>query len=158
MKLLDLLNGIQQLNKAVLTGNLDQQIAEDSIRQIQRDGADNPYFVIMNDPHLTPAQKDEHLEAYRNRDMWKDFIVNVLSYGVAGLIIAACLSMAEAVVDRNIPAMIINGSMGATLGLLGGVIIALFVERLYHALGGSDGQLTTKHQILARRSPTACWG
>src|SRR5699024_9939279 len=68
----------------------------------------------------------------------------------SGLLIAMCLSMAEAVVSRNTPSMVINGSVGPTLGLMGGVAVALFVERLYHALLGTDMSISGGRQIMAR--------
>jgi hypothetical protein len=155
---LELLSNIQEINHAAMSGKLTTLETDLALKEIMRAGRDNPYFVVMNNPQLTMEEKEQQLDTYRSRDMWKDFIVNVLAYGVAGLVIAACLSMAEAVIDRNIPAMVINGSMGATLGLLGGVIVALFVERLYHKLGGVEGQLTSAKQVFARTITYAVLG
>ncbi len=146
---LELMSNMQDITKAALAGKLTTLEADLALKELVRAGRDNPYFVISNNAQLTKEEKDHQLSAYSNRDQWKDFIVNVLSFGVAGLIIAAFLSMAEAVVDRNIPAVVINGSMGATLGLLGGVIVALFVDRLYHALAGAEGKITPASHIFA---------
>jgi hypothetical protein len=152
---LELMSNIQEINKAALAGKLTSIETDLALKEILRAGEDNPYFVVMSNPQYSMEEKEQRLSAYRNKDLWKDFIVNVLSYGIAGLIIATCLSMAEAVVDRNIPAMVINGSMGATLGLLGGVLVALFVDRLYRVLAGPEGKITPASHVFAS---AVTWG
>ena len=71
-----------------------------------------------------------------SRDRKKEFISNVLAYGVTGMLIAILLSIAEPAVSRNVPSSIINGSVGATMGLVGGIVVALFIDQLYKSLGG----------------------
>ena len=54
--------------------------------------------------------------------------------------IAVFLAIAGPVTDRNLAGIVVNGSVGAALGLLGGIIVSLFVDKLYVALGGgADG-------------------
>ncbi|HEX8911311.1 MAG TPA: FHA domain-containing protein, partial [Humisphaera sp.] len=60
------------------------------------------------------------------------FIANLLAYGVRGLIIGCLLAIAVPLTENNIPATIINGSVGAALGLAGGVAAA-FVTQLIEA-------------------------
>src|SRR5438067_2317690 len=79
---------------------------------------------------------------------WKEFISSVLVFGVSRMLIASALSMAESVVSRNFPLAIVSGSIGATIGIVGGIVVALFAERMHRLLGGSDGSITSAHQIL----------
>ncbi len=60
----------------------------------------------------------------------------MLAYGVCGLWIAACLAVAEPLIGRNFPSVLVNGSVAALLGLLGGLVAALFVDGVHHAAGG----------------------
>jgi len=41
-------------------------------------------------------------------------------------------------VDRNLHAMVISGSVGAALGLVGGLAASLVVDRIYRVLGGAE--------------------
>ena len=115
-----------------------------------REGRRNPYFAIDADESLSLAEKEARKNVVALRDRRKEFISNVLAYGVTGMLIAILLSVAEPAVSRNVPSAIINGSVGATMGLVGGVCVALFIEQMYKALGGQDGLITSGRQMLAR--------
>jgi hypothetical protein len=128
------------------------------VEQLARDGRNNPYFVIYSDAHLTNDEKATLTSRVEARDRRKEFISNVLAYGVTGMLIAIMLSIAEPAVSRNVPSAIVNGSVGATMGLLGGICVALFVERMYKALGGQDGMITSSQQIMARVAQWAVVG
>jgi type III secretion system (T3SS) inner membrane Yop/YscD-like protein len=66
------------------------------------------------------------------------------------MLIALSLSIAEPLIDHNYHGVAVNGAVGAMLGLFGGVIVSLFVDRLHHALGGSDAaDLNTVRQSIA---------
>lgn len=120
------------------------------VNQRAFDGRNNKYFVIYADDTLTNQQKEQLTVQVANRDRKKEFISNVLAFGVCGMLIAMFLSIAEPAVSRNIPSAIVNGSVGATLGLIGGVVVSLFVEQMYRAMGGQDGLITSGRQIIAR--------
>ena len=92
------------------------------------------------------------------RDRRKEFISNVLAYGVTGMLIAILLSIAEPAVSRNIPSSIINGSVGATMGLVGGIVVAMFIEQMYKALGGQDGLITSGRNFAMTLSFSFCSG
>jgi hypothetical protein len=59
------------------------------------------------------------------------------------------------VLGRNWRAAVINGSVGILLGMIGGVVVSLFIGRLYHLLGGGDLDGSFAVQMRAR---TLCWG
>jgi hypothetical protein len=153
-----MMDGVKDIRRDADAGKITPQERASLIDQLARDGRKNPYFTIYVDERLSNAEKDARIAQVAQRDTWKEFISNVLAFGVCGMVIAIALSIAEPLVSRNIPSTIINGSVGATLGLLGGVAVALFVERLYHALGGQDGSITTANQIIARIAQWAVVG
>jgi hypothetical protein len=61
----------------------------------------------------------------------KDLVTNLLSFGLSGMLIAICLSIAEPLVDRNYSGAMVNGFVAATCGLIGGACVSLFAKRLY---------------------------
>src|SRR5438094_979019 len=67
-----------------------------------RDGRNNPYFVIYSDERLSNEQKAALTARVEARDRRKEFISNVLAYGVTGMLIAILLSIAEPAVSRNV--------------------------------------------------------
>ncbi len=106
--------------------------------------------MVYLDERLNDAQKKLRIDAIEARNRGRAFISNVLAFGVSGMLIALALSIADPLVSRNIPSAIVNGSVGATLGIIGGIVVALFAEKMYHALGGQDGSITTGRQVFAR--------
>lgn len=133
-------------------GRIPEPQFDAAIRRLERTGADNPYFRIARDPKLTDDERRQAIAALDSQNAWADFIANVLFYSVAGMMIATCLAMADAVVERNAQRAIIYGSVGAILGLAGGVVVSLFVDRLYFFLvgGGLEGLVDTQRAMLAR--------
>jgi hypothetical protein len=74
------------------------------------------------------------------------------------MFLALCLGIGEPLSERNLPRAVRNGALGAMLGLIGGISVSLFVDRVYRAAGGggtADVQQFTIRDVLAR----ACaWG
>lgn len=128
-----------------------------AVAELYRAGYSNPYFRTLVNPNLSSQQKQSEIKQLRGADAWREFFANMVAYGVCGMLIALALSIAEPAVDRNVQAMVINGSVGATLGLLGGMVVALFVDRLYRKMGGGgfEGQISSAQQIIAR---SVTWG
>jgi hypothetical protein len=146
----ELMQGVQEVRQAANAGKISPEEKVAMLDQLARDGRHNDYFMIYLDQRLSDTQKEQRTKLIAARDAWKEFISDVLVFGVSGMLIAGALSIAEPAVERNWPSCIINGSVGATLGIVGGIIVALFAERLYHLLGGSDGSINSARQILAR--------
>jgi hypothetical protein len=140
----------------------DARLSDDEkagyLKDLEVTAGTNPYYAVYSNAVLTEQQKQDRIEQIAARDAWKEFISNVLAFGVSGMIIALMLSIADPVVSRNVPSTIINGSVGATLGLIGGVVVALFVEKLYTALAGDEGSITFGRQVLARMAQWAVVG
>jgi hypothetical protein len=116
----------------------------------------NQYFNIMTDQNMAQNLKDERLAQLGSRDRYKALIANILSYGVSGVMIGVLLAIAAPATERNLAGVVVNGSVGAALGLAGGIIVSLFVDKLYLVLGGgTDERLDSVRQIVAR---SVTWG
>ena len=116
------------------TGQITDAEANSMLRIYAREGRDNPYYRILMDNRLSGAERDRLI----SREQWKQFFYNSLFYGICGLAIAMCLSMAESVVSRNVQGMIVFGSVGALAGLLGGIAVSLFIHQMDRAIRTSS--------------------
>ena len=144
----ELLRVMDNVRKAKEAGRVTAAEAMASADAIRWEGRRNPHFLLAANPDLTLAER-RAVETQIRRDDLKVFIANVLSYGVCGVLIAVCLAGAEPAVERNWPGVVINGSVGACAGLLGGIVVALFVERLYAAFAGGE-HVSPARQVVAR--------
>jgi Inner membrane component of T3SS, cytoplasmic domain len=145
---------IGDLTHRAEVGQMSPADADSTIETLRTAYSSNPYFTILSDPALSNDQRDTKIKDLDNREELKNFIANLLSFGLCGMLIAACLSIAEPVVDRNARGSLINGMAGAALGIVGGVVVSLFVEQLFNALGG-EGRGVSYQQVMAR---SVTWG
>jgi hypothetical protein len=152
----EMVKGIRELTLGVDVKLLspEQQAA---VREMERVGRRNPYFEVFTNDKLTAEEKVQRRDDLRRQDEWRVYLANVMAYGVYGLLLALALSIAEPATDRNLQGVVINGSVGATLGLVGGAVVALFAENLYRTLvgGGLEGDANSARQIIAR---SITWG
>lgn len=125
---------ISSVTTAQKTGRLSPGEADASVQEIVHEHSSNPYINIYMDAHLSNSEKDARIRELDDRQALMSFIANLVSYGLCGMLIATALAVAEPVVDRNLQGALVNGSVGAALGLVGGVIVSLFVDKLYNAL------------------------
>lgn len=153
-----LVTSYEQFERQAKDGLATPQLLEAQLRGLRRDGRDNDYFQLylrhrrndVTDKQFADQQKD-----LTERDDWKNFIANLLFYGVAGMMIAASLGMAESVVERNMAGAMIQGSVGAAVGLAGGLVVSFFDDRIYNAIAGPGGTTDSWRLLLAR---AAQWG
>ena len=75
--------------------------------------------------------------------------LSIIWFIILGIFVSVGLSIAEGVVSRNLSSVLKNGVLGAFLGGLGGLIVSLFINRLYNALQGDTTSLSFQ-QIFAR--------
>lgn len=130
--------------------------ARASLRAVARQGENNPYYQLATNTEITPEERTVLMARLDEQEAWAQFIANVLFYSVAGMTIATCLAIADAVVERNTRAAIINGSVGAALGLVGGIVVSLLVDQIYTAVVGEfGGAVEPRRQMMAR---AASWG
>lgn len=149
------LRHIEFLRDQHLLSDADAEATLAATRQRVRN---NPYFAILSDPHLSFEQQTQRLNQVGHRASLKRFALNVVAFGLSGMLLALCLGIAEPLTERNMPALVRNGALGAGLGLLGGVVVSLFVDRLYQTLAGSqngDSTNFTFRNVIARM---LAWG
>lgn len=146
-----LISAYQEIQRDATYGRWSPDRAEQALEQLRREGEDNPYFMNFVDPKLSDDEKEVRRREIARRDEWKSFLANLLFYGMSGMMIAAFLGMADPVVERNWPAAVSNGSVGAVAGLVGGIVVSLFVEQIYHLIvGGVGAEASAARQITAR--------
>lgn len=153
----ELMQGIRRIQMQQHEGAIAPDIAGRSIALLRAQGKRNPFFAILSDPDLSAAQRSARLSKIQERAKFKRFALNVLGFGLSGMLLAMCLGMAEPLSERNTTAAVRNGALGAVLGLAGGVIVSLFVDKLYRALGGelADVKHLAGGDVLAR---AVAWG
>ncbi|MCC6422614.1 MAG: FHA domain-containing protein [Phycisphaerales bacterium] len=139
-------------------GRLTESQADAAILQIDRVAQNNPYYAIEANRSLSEIEKGQRRAQVAAGEEWDEFVANVLFYSIAGMMIAMCLAMAEAMVQRNAQAAIINGSVGAILGLAGGIAAAFCVDRVFRYIEGDPAIATQTRQILARAGSWAVLG
>ncbi|MGD0464303.1 MAG: FHA domain-containing protein [Tepidisphaeraceae bacterium] len=130
--------------------------ADAAIHSILISTGNNPYLAIELDASLKPDQKQNRLDAIARADHWRDLITHIIGFGLCGLFISVCLSVAEPVIDRNVHAAVKNGAIGAGLGLLGGLAASLVVDRIYGVIGGVEHGIL--RQYLAQSMSWAVLG
>ncbi len=144
-----LIREMQKITAARDTGRSSAAEAEDALATITADGRGNPYFDVETNAELSDAERASSLAQLALRDRAKAFIANVLAYGVCGLWIAACLAVAEPLTQRNYPSALVNGSVAALLGLLGGLCAALLVSLMHRIATGPGAVREAVAQALA---------
>jgi hypothetical protein len=136
-------------------GQLSPERAEKAIEQIKIEYGGNPFFKVEMET-APDAQKEIDRKAVQKQQASKRFLANLMAFGLTGMLIALCLSAAEKIVDRNLPAAILNGFVGAAAGLIGGVIVSLFFNRLLLTLKGTGpGDDSSQNSIIAH---SIAWG
>lgn len=68
---------------------------------------------------------------------------------ILGLLIGLGLAIAEPIVGHNVKSAVLRGGLGAVLGALGGFVCSLFINDIYHALGGGGDEFSFQ-QVFAR--------
>jgi len=142
----DLIRQMQELTAARDTGRTSSNETEIALAAIRADGASNPYFQVETDTTLSDSQREAQLEQVSERERYREFIANVMIYGICGLWIATCLAVAEPLTQRNLSSAVTNGSVAALLGGLGGLSSAMFVYGLRRSAGAhhlSEGFVQT---------------
>jgi Inner membrane component of T3SS, cytoplasmic domain len=151
------LKEVADLYNRAATGQISQTDAKSGIEVLKDEYSDNPFFAVNVDKSLTSEQRDNKLAELRKQQSMKDFVANLMSFGLSGMLIAICLSIAEPVVDHNWTGALVNGSVAAAMGLIGGAVVSLFVEQLYGSLvkGAPINDDLSSTRILAH---AVSWG
>ena len=123
------LQDLQRIATAHDEGKFSDDQAQKAAKAVRDDDTDNPYFQVATDPNLTQKQKADRWADMDKQESSHQFIADLLAYGLCGVLIAVCLAIAEPIVQRNWAGVIISGSVGAMLGLIGGVVVATLLYR-----------------------------
>ncbi|MDB5298391.1 MAG: hypothetical protein JWO87_54 [Phycisphaerales bacterium] len=134
-----LLADIRQIEAARVVGQLTDEQAQGSADEVRRAGRRNPYFRIATDVNLSEAQRQARRETVEAGARHARFVIDVVSYGVCGMMLALCLTAAEPLTQRKFAAATRSGAAGALLGLIGGAAAALLAGRVSSAGNGSAG-------------------
>jgi hypothetical protein len=140
----------RELNEVQLREELNK--VHEKLRQTY---AKNRILSIELNRSLKIAEKDRLIKALVDKEKPRMLIGEMAFMGQLGLLLACFLALADPVVSRNWRAAVVNGSVGIFLGLLGGILVALFINELYRLLGGGRLDPNRGEQMLAR---TVAWG
>jgi hypothetical protein len=163
------MQNIHRISDAADQGLLSRADADSAIDNATADGrAKNPYFAVITDPRYTVTdlapgeiqrrgiEREQRLQDVAARDHMKGMISRVLAFGAAGVMIALCLAIAIPVTERNVPGIVVNGSVGAALGLIGGLIVAALVGPVQRGVASIlQSRPATTREWAAR---IAVWG
>jgi len=108
-------------------GELTEREAIRKLEDLYEEHEDNPYVEVALDESLSDWEKEDELEKLTEKDQFKSFVRTLLWTSCIGVIIALFLATADQAVSRNWRGVIVNGSVGATLGLVGGVACPHFL-------------------------------
>lgn len=153
----ELAQGIRRIELQRHEGAITPAAADASVTLLRAQGRKNPYFGILTEPGLSSDERAARLAEIERRATLKRFVLNVVGFGLSGMLLAMCLGVAEPLTERNTAAAVRNGGLGAVMGLLGGVVVSLFVDKLYRAAGGgaADPEHVTAREVFAR---ALAWG
>jgi len=123
--------------------------------RIERRYRNNDYVELLTDDSLSEREMESRRDDLVARDERKTYISTILFAALAGLVIALFLSCAEPLVSRNWQGLLVNGSVGICLGMVGGILVGLFIDQLYRALVGEAQEAISFRQIFGR---SVGWG
>jgi len=155
---LDLMHGIHRIEYQRDEHQFTADEAEKTIAIISRQARFNPYFSAINDSSISPAERSSRIAALEKRASIKRMSLSVVSFGLSGMLLAFCLGIAEPLTERNKPAAVKNGALSAVLGLIGGLVVSLFIEKIYKSVAGDAPHapnVFTQQEVLAH---AAAWG
>ena len=141
-----------------LKGQMTADAAARGIASLRDAYADNPYFAVYADESLTDADRTQKLAAVDAEQGPRRFVANLLSFGLSGMLIAAMLAAAEPwLAGRRQPA-VVAAAVGATAGLVGGAVVALFMQRLYAGLTTLRPLAVAGHDLRRPLAQAVSWG
>lgn len=154
---IELVRAREQIGNRFLNGDVTRESVTRNLRILDDDGRDNPYYKIYINNQISQHERDAQIATEIRKDRIRDFFSNVLFYSTCGIMIAIALGMADSIATRNLEGAVMYGSVGAALGLVGGIVVSLFADALYHAMGGGNMSADPNlgRQILAR---SVSWG
>ena len=148
----DLLNTRKDFILAFERRQITQDMERLDLQSLDEDGRNNRYYRLYTDPSLTKDQREDQLAEQRRKDGTMEAFADVLSYCACGIMMAIALGMADSLSTRNWRGALVYGSVGAALGLIGGIIAYFLGKAVYIAILGAApaGEAPLGRVILAR--------
>ncbi|HEX4796889.1 MAG TPA: FHA domain-containing protein [Humisphaera sp.] len=115
---------ILKLTASVDLGQKTQQQADAAIEVLQKEGRANPYYILATDATLSDRERARREAVLQAQDTRNNAIIELISFGLWGLMIAVCLSIAEPLAQHKYQRALTDGLAGALLGLMAGVAAA----------------------------------
>jgi hypothetical protein len=131
-------------------GQIMEMEAETQLQQIYADYPNSPYAKILSDLSLTPDQQMQAIGDRLQVDMLPNFVHRFVWYAVVGVMFGFLLSIAEPMMSRNRRGVVLNGAVGIGLSLVGAALVGLFINKVYHLLGGGTLEASFIRQVIAR--------
>ncbi len=148
-------NEAEKLYKQFDQKKLTMQELHDAEDKLLRDHAENPIIAVLTNKALSEAEKKMMVKRIVDQEKPRQDILQILFMCVVGICLAFFLAVAEPLLGRNTRAAVVNGSVGIVLGVVGGVLVGLFLNALYQLLGGGRRDTPLADQMFAR---TVAWG
>jgi hypothetical protein len=156
---IDIVIQSNELDELLLQGEISSAEYGREQERLARKYRKNDYIKLFTDERLSAVEIEERVEELAARDKRKSYITTIIFCAIAGFVIALFLSCAEPLISRNWQGLLVNGSVGICLGLVGGLLVGLFINQLYRALVGdaaeAAGDGIAFRQILGR---SVGWG
>lgn len=133
----------------VRNGEITQAQADKRLEELAEQNRENPYVAILLNQSLAEAERDRQLKERREKDETKQTIQQFLFFTMIAVPLAFWLSVGDQVMSRNWSGALTCGSVALTLGLLGGGVVSLFINKIYQSLGGG-GAASFGWQMIAR--------
>ena len=125
----DAIDSRHEIEAVIASGDFSAEQGNNALQILDEDNKDNPYYTLARNAKLSPEQRASQESEIESRDQWKNFLADLLFYGVSGMTIAVCLAIAEPMIERNWRGVVVNGSVAAVLGVAGGVVVSLFINQ-----------------------------
>ena len=143
-------NELENLRELLISDDITQSTFMERMQALTALFSDNPFVEIESDEYLSDDERNSKFEELLSDIQSRAYFISILFFAFVGSGLAICLSAAEAVVSKNIPELIKRASVGLCFGMLGGVIVGLFIDALYNAMGGGEVDTSFVMQVLAR--------
>lgn len=143
----------REVNEIIIdanAGKISEAEAESRFERLKIKYGNNQFVSLLTNESITDAEKQSRLEQLVEKEKSTQFISSIIFFAVGGMIIAAFLSVSDAVISRNVRDIVINASVGLCLGMIGGIIVGLFIDKVYKGMGGGTGEAGMATQVFAR--------
>lgn len=110
----------------------------------------NPYVENLTNKSLSDAEKARQFTRMMERDAVRMSVHSFLYFSLIAVVFAFFLTIGDPIICRNWLGAMVNGSVALALGLLGGCVVGLSADRIYHFLGGGGASPSLGVQIIAR--------